>query len=126
MCRWRRESATGQPKPGLKLVRRGPCTGCCRTRWSLAARRRPRTTPESARKSFPYYHEYLRPKIPGARGFVVSQSQFEAGTQRGNAIMIGSSEQLIEKILDAHEVLGLDRFLGQIDWGGLPLSGQYN
>ena len=83
-------------------------------------RRRPRTTPEAARKSFPYYHEYLRPKIPGARGFVVSQSQFEAGTQRGNAIMIGSSEQLIEKILDAHEVLGLDRLLGQIDWGGLP------
>lgn len=34
--------------------------------------------------------------------------------------MIGSTEQLIEKILDAHEVLGLDRFLGQIDWGGLP------
>ena len=51
---------------------------------------------------------------------MVSQSQFEAGTQHGNAIMIGSSEQLIEKILDAHEVLGLDRFLGQIDWGGLP------
>lgn len=34
--------------------------------------------------------------------------------------MIGSTEQLIEKILDAHEVLGLDRFLGQIDWRGLP------
>jgi hypothetical protein len=34
--------------------------------------------------------------------------------------MIGSSEQLIEKILDAHQALGLDRFLGQIDWGGLP------
>jgi hypothetical protein len=34
--------------------------------------------------------------------------------------MIGSSEQLIEKILDAHHTLGLDRFLGQIDWGGLP------
>ena len=34
--------------------------------------------------------------------------------------MIGSSAQLIEKILDAHQVLGLDRFFGQIDWGGLP------
>ncbi len=34
--------------------------------------------------------------------------------------MIGSSEQLIEKILDAQQALGLDRFLGQIDWGGLP------
>jgi alkanesulfonate monooxygenase SsuD/methylene tetrahydromethanopterin reductase-like flavin-dependent oxidoreductase (luciferase family) len=77
-------------------------------------------TPEAARRTFPYYHEYLRPKTPGGRGFVVNQAQFDAGTRRGNAIMIGSSEQLIEKILDAHEVLGLDRFLGQIDWGGLP------
>jgi alkanesulfonate monooxygenase SsuD/methylene tetrahydromethanopterin reductase-like flavin-dependent oxidoreductase (luciferase family) len=77
-------------------------------------------TPEAARRTFPYYHEYLRPKAPGGRGFVINQAQFDAGTRRGNAIMIGSTEQLIEKILDAHEVLGLDRFLGQIDWGGLP------
>jgi alkanesulfonate monooxygenase SsuD/methylene tetrahydromethanopterin reductase-like flavin-dependent oxidoreductase (luciferase family) len=77
-------------------------------------------TPEAARRTFPYYHDYLRPKTPGGRGFVVNQAQFDAGTRRGNAIMIGSTEQLIEKILDAHEALGLDRFLGQIDWGGLP------
>jgi alkanesulfonate monooxygenase SsuD/methylene tetrahydromethanopterin reductase-like flavin-dependent oxidoreductase (luciferase family) len=77
-------------------------------------------TAEDARRTFPYYHEYLRPKTPGGRGFLVNQAQFDAGTRRGNAIMIGSSEQLVEKILDAHETLGLDRFLGQIDWGGLP------
>lgn len=77
-------------------------------------------TPEDARRTFPYYHEYLRPKTPSGRGFLVNQAQFDAGTRRGNAIMIGSSEQLIEKILDAHQTLGLDRFLGQIDWGGLP------
>jgi alkanesulfonate monooxygenase SsuD/methylene tetrahydromethanopterin reductase-like flavin-dependent oxidoreductase (luciferase family) len=79
-------------------------------------------TPEAARKVFPYYHEYLRPKTPGGRGFVVNQAQFDAGIQRGNAIMIGSSAQLIEKILDAHQALGLDRFFGQIDWGGLPAT----
>jgi alkanesulfonate monooxygenase SsuD/methylene tetrahydromethanopterin reductase-like flavin-dependent oxidoreductase (luciferase family) len=77
-------------------------------------------TADEARRTFPYYHEYLRPKTPGGRGFVVSQDQFDAGTRRGNAIMIGSVEQLIEKILDAHQMLGLDRFFGQIDWGGLP------
>ncbi|TDO27791.1 alkanesulfonate monooxygenase SsuD/methylene tetrahydromethanopterin reductase-like flavin-dependent oxidoreductase (luciferase family) [Kribbella sp. VKM Ac-2527] len=77
-------------------------------------------TPQAARQTFPYYHQYLRPKTPGGRGFVVDQAQFDAGTRRGNAIMIGSSEQLIEKILDAHQALGLDRFLGQIDWGGMP------
>jgi alkanesulfonate monooxygenase SsuD/methylene tetrahydromethanopterin reductase-like flavin-dependent oxidoreductase (luciferase family) len=69
---------------------------------------------------FPYYHEYLRPKTPGGRGFVVGRAAFEAGTRRGQAIMIGSSEQLVEKILDARELLGIDRFFGQFDWGGLP------
>lgn len=77
-------------------------------------------TPEAARATFPYYREYLRPKSPGGRGFVVDQAQFDAATRRANAIMIGSSTQLIEKILDAHDALGLDRFLGQVDWGGLP------
>jgi alkanesulfonate monooxygenase SsuD/methylene tetrahydromethanopterin reductase-like flavin-dependent oxidoreductase (luciferase family) len=69
---------------------------------------------------FPYYHEYLRPKTTGGRGFTVNRAAFETGTQRGQAIMIGSSAQLIEKILDAHQLLGIDRFFGQIDWGGLP------
>jgi hypothetical protein len=32
----------------------------------------------------------------------------------------GSSNQLIEKILDAQQALGIDRFLAQIDWCGLP------
>jgi alkanesulfonate monooxygenase SsuD/methylene tetrahydromethanopterin reductase-like flavin-dependent oxidoreductase (luciferase family) len=76
--------------------------------------------PRSAREVFPYYHEYLRPKRPGGRGFVVDRQAFEAGTRRGQAIMIGSSEEITEKILDAHELLGIDRFFGQFDWGGLP------
>jgi len=79
-------------------------------------------TPTSARAVYPYYHEYLRPKPPTGRGFHVDQSQFEAGTQPGQAIMVGSTDELIEKIVDVHEVLGLDRFVGQIDWGGLPRS----
>jgi alkanesulfonate monooxygenase SsuD/methylene tetrahydromethanopterin reductase-like flavin-dependent oxidoreductase (luciferase family) len=69
---------------------------------------------------FPYYHEYLRPKTPGGRGFVVDRAAFEAGTARGQAIMVGSSEQITEKILDARDMLGIDRFFGQFDWGGLP------
>jgi alkanesulfonate monooxygenase SsuD/methylene tetrahydromethanopterin reductase-like flavin-dependent oxidoreductase (luciferase family) len=77
-------------------------------------------TPRAAREIYPYYHEYLRPKKPGGRGFTVSQAAFEAGTARGQAIMIGSTRELIEKILDAHDLLGLDRFYGQVDWGGLP------
>ena len=41
----------------------------------------PPTRPRRARV-YPYYHEYLRPKRPGGRGFVVSQAAFDAGTGR--------------------------------------------
>lgn len=37
-----------------------------------------------------------------------------------NPVVADLVERLIEKILDAHQALRLDRFLGQIDWGGLP------
>jgi alkanesulfonate monooxygenase SsuD/methylene tetrahydromethanopterin reductase-like flavin-dependent oxidoreductase (luciferase family) len=76
--------------------------------------------PRSASSVYPHYHEYLRPKPPNNRGFDVSRAQFEAGTQRGQAIMIGSAEELTEKILDAQQTLGIDRFYAQFDWGGLP------
>jgi alkanesulfonate monooxygenase SsuD/methylene tetrahydromethanopterin reductase-like flavin-dependent oxidoreductase (luciferase family) len=74
----------------------------------------------AARKVYPYYHEYLRPKTPGGRGFEVSHEQFLAGTLPGQALIVGSTDEIVEKILTAHELLGLDRFLGQVDWGGLP------
>jgi hypothetical protein len=34
--------------------------------------------------------------------------------------MVGSPDELTEKLLDAQKTLGLDRIYGQIDWGGLP------
>jgi hypothetical protein len=34
--------------------------------------------------------------------------------------MVGTAEQLTEKIFDAHAELGIARFIGQFDWGGLP------
>jgi hypothetical protein len=50
---------------------------------------------------------------------VVSQEAFQAGTQPGQAIMVGSADEIVEKIQLARQVLGIDRFIGQIDWGGL-------
>jgi alkanesulfonate monooxygenase SsuD/methylene tetrahydromethanopterin reductase-like flavin-dependent oxidoreductase (luciferase family) len=76
--------------------------------------------PARARAVYPYYHEYLRPKRPGGRGFAVSQAAFEAGTSRQGAIMIGSAGEITDKLLDAVKALSLDRIYAQIDWGGLP------
>lgn len=76
----------------------------------------------AAREVFPNYREYLRPKTPGGRGFVVDERSFVAGTAAGQALMIGSVDEITEKIILARDVLGIDRFYGQVDWGGLPKS----
>ena len=34
--------------------------------------------------------------------------------------MVGGPAQIAEKVLDLHAELGVDRFLGQIDFGGMP------
>ena len=78
--------------------------------------------PASARATYPYYHEYLRPKTPGGRGFTVSRAAFEAGTAPDGAIMIGSVAEVTEKLIAAKQTLGLDRIFAQVDWGGLPAA----
>ena len=39
---------------------------------------------------------------------------------RRGALMVGGPTQVAEKIFDLHAELGVDRFLGQVDLGGMP------
>ena len=39
-----------------------------------------------------------------------------------NGLPVGSPQQVTEEILKRVELLGIDRFLGQIDVGNLPLT----
>lgn len=36
--------------------------------------------------------------------------------------MVGSTQQIIEKILYQYELFGMQRFLAQIDFGGVPFD----
>ncbi|WP_406434308.1 LLM class flavin-dependent oxidoreductase [Streptomyces sp. NBC_01589] len=69
---------------------------------------------------YPYYREYLRPKTPGGRGWLIDPDQFEAVASPLGALMTGSPQEIIDKILAERELLGIDRFMGQIDFGGMP------
>jgi alkanesulfonate monooxygenase SsuD/methylene tetrahydromethanopterin reductase-like flavin-dependent oxidoreductase (luciferase family) len=78
-------------------------------------------TSQAARDTlYPYYREYLRPKTPGGRGWLVSPDQFAAVAGPAGALMAGSPQEIIDKILAEREILGIDRFIGQVDLGGLP------
>jgi alkanesulfonate monooxygenase SsuD/methylene tetrahydromethanopterin reductase-like flavin-dependent oxidoreductase (luciferase family) len=69
---------------------------------------------------FPYYHRYLSPDTNGGRGFYVDRPTMTSLAARGGPLMAGGPTQIAEKILDLHAELGVDRFLGQVDLGGMP------
>jgi probable LLM family oxidoreductase len=75
-------------------------------------------TSQGARDSFyPYYAEYIRQmSMTGGGGF--PREAYDQWIQRG--LPVGSPQQVAEEILKRVDLLGIDRFLGQIDVGNLP------
>ncbi|MXP23530.1 LLM class flavin-dependent oxidoreductase [Gordonia sp. HNM0687] len=69
---------------------------------------------------FPYYQRYLSPNTNGGRGWHVDRADMSNLASRRGALMVGGPREIAEKILDLHAELGVDRFLGQVDLGGLP------
>ncbi|MVU81777.1 LLM class flavin-dependent oxidoreductase [Nocardia sp. ET3-3] len=77
-------------------------------------------TMTAAAETYPYYHDFLRPKHPGGGGFVVSPQRFQDGMRAGGHLMIGTSEYVAAKLADLHDAVGFDRVQALVDWGGLP------
>ena len=78
-------------------------------------------TSQGARDTFhPYYARYIGDNMPGAQGRPLPRDAFEGWAAPNGALVVGSPQEVVEKILWEHELLGHDRFLGQIGLGGLP------
>jgi alkanesulfonate monooxygenase SsuD/methylene tetrahydromethanopterin reductase-like flavin-dependent oxidoreductase (luciferase family) len=52
----------------------------------------------------------------------ISRVDFEERAGAHGALFVGSPQQIIDKILHEHELFGHQRFLAQIDIGGLPFA----
>ncbi|QHA35321.1 LLM class flavin-dependent oxidoreductase [Rossellomorea marisflavi] len=68
------------------------------------------------------FYPHLNSAMIQLKGGGYPQDQFAAATDHRDALMIGSPQQIIEKILYQHELYGHQRFLGEIDLGGIPLD----
>ncbi len=80
-------------------------------------------TSQGARDTFyPYYSRYIGNNMPGARGKYLPRDAFDAWSGPDGALFAGSPQEIIDKILWEHEILGHDRFLAQIGLGGLPYA----
>jgi alkanesulfonate monooxygenase SsuD/methylene tetrahydromethanopterin reductase-like flavin-dependent oxidoreductase (luciferase family) len=76
-------------------------------------------TSQSARDTFyPSYRSYLA----DGRGVQIPRSSFDTMTAPHRALMVGSPQEIIDKLMLERELFGLDRFMGQVDLGGLPRS----
>ncbi|KGR78361.1 LLM class flavin-dependent oxidoreductase [Ureibacillus manganicus] len=79
-------------------------------------------TIEQARDEFfPYYANYWTyVNKQRGMGFRITKEGFEGMTAPNSALFVGGPNEIIEKILHQHELFGHQRFLAQVDIGGVP------
>lgn len=79
---------------------------------------------QQARDQFyPFYARYLRHNLPQRdRGWEMPRSDYEYLAGPRGCLFVGSPQEIIDKILYEHELFGHQRFMAQLDIGGLPYA----
>jgi probable LLM family oxidoreductase len=77
---------------------------------------------QQARDEFyPHYARYIGHNLPNRdRGGQMSRQEYERLAGPHGPLFVGSVQQIVDKILYEHELFGHQRFMAQIDIGGLP------
>ncbi|WP_040205946.1 LLM class flavin-dependent oxidoreductase [Neobacillus jeddahensis] len=80
-----------------------------------------KTAQQALDEFYPYHSNYWS-YLHRQRGmdFSLSRADFEQMTAPEMALFVGSPQQIAEKILKQHELFGNQRFMVQMDIGGLP------
>jgi probable LLM family oxidoreductase len=72
---------------------------------------------------YPHYAGYFRNHTPAHfRAQDITRADYEERASPHGALFVGSPQQIIDKILYERELFGHQRFLAQIDIGGLPFA----
>ncbi|MGZ5247274.1 MAG: LLM class flavin-dependent oxidoreductase [Flavitalea sp.] len=75
---------------------------------------------QAANEFFPTYSDVMS-RIGRERGWPgMSRQQFDASTAKEGALLVGSPQQVVDKILYEYELFGHTRFLAQMTIGALP------
>lgn len=82
-----------------------------------------KTSQQAKDEYYPYYSNYKSfGNRQSEREYRLSRGEFEQMTGPDNALFVGSPQQIVEKILSQYELFGHQRFMAQIDIGGLPFK----
>jgi probable LLM family oxidoreductase len=82
-----------------------------------------KTNQQAIEEYHPYHSNYWN-KINRQHGInkTWSRAEFEEMCSKEKALFVGSSQEIIEKIMRHYELFGHQRFLAQIDIGGMPFK----
>lgn len=79
-------------------------------------------TAENSQDALREYYPHLDLGMKALRGGGYPKQQFAQAIDHRDALMIGSPQQIIEKMLYQYELYGQQRFMAQIDFGGVPFD----
>lgn len=79
-------------------------------------------TAETTQDALRDYYPHLDSGMQALRGGGYPKQQFAQSTDSRDALMVGSPQQIIEKMLYQYELYGQQRFMAQIDFGGVPFN----
>ncbi|WP_439019890.1 LLM class flavin-dependent oxidoreductase [Bacillus thuringiensis] len=79
-------------------------------------------TAENSQDALSEYYPHINVGMIALRGAGYPKQQFTNALDYRDALMIGSPQQIIEKMLYQYELFGQQRFMAQIDFGGVPFE----
>nr|AAG09956.1 unknown [Bacillus amyloliquefaciens] len=82
-----------------------------------------KTNEQAIQEFYPYHSNYWS-RVHSYHGIhePLTKEDFERAAGKETALFVGSSQQIIEKIMHQYELFGHQRFLAQIDIGGMPFK----
>lgn len=76
------------------------------------------TTQEAMAEFYPH----VKSSFLHSNGSIFPKQQFAQARSVQDTMMVGSPAQIIDKLIYQYEIYGMDRYIGQIDFGGVPLD----
>ena len=80
-----------------------------------------RTSQEARDGMYPYFAKgMLENNHQRGAGFLIPRAAFDAQTSPQGGLLVGSPQEVVDKLLTYHEVYGLGRAIIQMGFGGMP------
>lgn len=77
---------------------------------------------ETTQQAMSEYYPFVNSGITLVNGRGYPKQQFAHAADKRDTLMVGSPQEIIEKILYQHDLFGHQRYMAQLDFGGVPFD----